>query len=144
MSFTADLSGWCRQTAPEYVDKVVRKTVIEIGSRAVLRSPVGDPDYWQMPPPPGYVGGRFRANWQHGYGYPPSGEVDAVDESGGMTVERITGNTLSSPTDGTTWLVNNLPYAERLENGWSRRQAPLGIINLIELEFPSIFEQAKR
>lgn len=143
MTFTADLSAWCRKTAPEYIDAVVRKTIIEIGARAVLRSPVGDSSYWQQPAPAGYAGGRFRGNWQHGYGSAPIGELDVIDPSGGTTLGRITNAALTSPTGGTTWLVNNLPYAERLENGYSR-QAPQGIINLIELEFPSIFEQAKR
>ncbi|MFA6946481.1 MAG: HK97 gp10 family phage protein [Pedobacter sp.] len=31
--------------------------------------------------------------------------------------------------DGDIWLFNNLPYAERLENGWSK-QAPMGIYRL--------------
>jgi hypothetical protein len=143
MSFTADLSGWCRKTAPQYADGVVRKTVIEIGSRAVLRSPVGDSSYWQQPAPDGYVGGRFRGNWQHGFGSAPTGNLDAIDPSGGTTLNRITSATISSQAAGITWLVNNLPYSERIENGWSR-QAPQGIVNRIELEFPSIFEQAKR
>jgi hypothetical protein len=143
MTFTADLSRWCRKTAPEYVDGVVRKTIIEIGSRAVLRSPVGDSSYWQQPAPAGYVGGRFRGNWQHGFGSAPAGDLDVIDPSGSATLNKITSETISSPTTGVTWLVNNLPYSERIENGWSR-QAPQGIINRIELEFPSIFEQAKR
>lgn len=143
MTFTADLSGWCRKTAPEYADGVVRKTVIEIGSRAVLRSPVGDASYWQQPAPDGYVGGRFRGNWQHGFGSAPTGNLDVIDPSGGTTLNRITSATISSPAAGITWLVNNLPYSERIENGWSR-QAPQGIVNRIELEFLSIFEQAKR
>lgn len=143
MTFTADLSAWCRKTAPEYVDRVVRKTVIEIGSRAVLRSPVGDSSYWLNPAPAGYVGGRFRGNWQHGFGSAPAGDLDVIDPSGGATLNKITSATISSPATGVTWLVNNLPYSERIENGWSR-QAPQGIINRIELEFPSIFEQAKR
>ena len=28
------------------------------------------------------------------------------------------------------YLVNNLPYAQRLENGWSTKQAPNGMVAL--------------
>jgi len=30
----------------------------------------------------------------------------------------------------TIYLVNNLPYAQRLEGGWSHRQAPNGMVAL--------------
>lgn len=145
MTFTADMSKWCRETAPEYLEGVVRKTIIEIGSRVVLRSPVGNPSEWQNPEsaPPGYAGGRFRGNWQHGFGFAPTGDLDGIDPAGSATINRIVSATMRSPAVGVTYLVNNLPYAERLEQGWSR-QAPSGIVGLVELEFPAIVEQAKR
>jgi hypothetical protein len=141
MSFTADLSKWCKDTAPQFIDRVVRTSVVEIGNRVVLRSPVGDAKYWQSPPPPGYVGGRFRGNWQHGFNAIPSGSLDVTDKTGDATISGIKSGALSNPSAGITYIVNNLPYAQRIENGWSR-QAPEGIVSLVELEFPEIFRRA--
>jgi hypothetical protein len=140
MSFTADLSKFCLKEAPQWIDGVTRKVVIEVGNRAVMRSPVGDADYWINPAPPGYVGGRFRANWQYGFASAPPGVVDAVDPSGGMTIANIVAD--STGARGVHYVVNNLPYAQRIEDGWSR-QAPTGIVSLLELEFPEIVRRAK-
>ena len=42
--------------------------------------------------------------------------------------------------DGDIFLFNNVPYAERLENGWSK-QAPQGIYRLALQEFTQFFQQ---
>ena len=143
MSFSAELKDFCKKEAPEKTGAMIRKIVIEIGSRLVYRSPVGDASYWQEPPPPGYVGGRFRANWQYGFGLVPQGSSAAIDASGGATLNAIIRETLTSPATGIHWIANNLPYAESLEMGRSR-QAPQGMVGLTELEFPQIVEMAKR
>jgi len=143
MSFAADVSKWCKKEAPEKTGAIIRKIVIEVGNRIVYRSPVGDASYWQEPAPPGYVGGRFRANWQYGFGFVPQGSSEAVDPSGAATINAIIRGTLTSPTNGVHWIANNLPYAEVLEMGRSR-QAPQGMVGLTELEFPQIVEMARR
>lgn len=140
MSFAADVSKWCKETVPETHSRVVRRIVIEIANRAIFRSPVGDPTYWISPPPPGYTGGQFRGNWRYGFGSTPTGYDDKIDPSGASTLSAVL-NAVSAKT-GVHWIANNLPYAERIENGWSR-QAPQGIVGRIELEFQSIFEAAR-
>jgi hypothetical protein len=142
MSFTAEMSAFCRKEAPDYVDRTVRKTVIEIGTRVVLRSPVGDATYWQSPAPPGYVGGRFRANWAYRFGVAPMTTTENVDPSGSQTVSAIVGAMMGGKTEGIHYIQNSLPYSERLENGWSS-QAPSGMVGLTELEFPEIFRRAQ-
>jgi len=141
MSFTADLTKFCKEEAPTYIDSTVRKAVIEIGNRLVYRSPVGDATAWNMPPPPGYVGGRFRANWQYGFGASPEGDLPDIDASGGAAINRIVSGALTNQAVGVHYIVNNLPYAQRLEDGWSG-QAPNGMISLTELEFPEIMRRA--
>lgn len=141
MTFTADMAKFCRVEAPEKLDRTVRKTVIEIGNRLVFRSPVGDPDLWEMPAPAGYVGGRFRANWLYGFGAAPSRVTFDVDPSGAQTVGAIVGGVMGSPVEGMHYIENTLPYAQRLEDGYSR-QAPQGMVSLTELEFPEIFRRA--
>ena len=43
----------------------------------------------------------------------------------------------------TIYLVNNLPYAVRLEYGWSK-QAPAGMVRITAAEFQSIVDDAAR
>lgn len=142
MTFTSDLSRFCEREAPDYLEKTVRRVVIEIGNRCVLRSPVGDATYWKSAPPPGYTGGRFRANWQHGLNFIPTVFTDAVDKSGNSTLAAIASAVALGNAVGVHYITNNLPYAERIENGWSR-QAPQGIVGRVELEFPAIVRKAR-
>jgi hypothetical protein len=153
MSFAADVSKWCRETVPEQHKKVVRRVVAEIANRAIYMSPVGNPELWLFnnngvyvdfltyrDPPDGYVGGGFRGNWQYGFGSAPVGDLDEIDAVGKRTENRI--KSAISNQHGVHWIANNLPYAQRIENGWST-QAPQGIVGLIELEFPQIFNAAR-
>lgn len=141
MSFTGDMNKFCKKEAPTKLESVARKIVIEIGNRLVFRSPVGNPKLWKGPAPAGYVGGRFRANWQYGFGVMSGGELDARDKSGRVTIARINGDVKRHPAAGVHFLYNNLPYAQRLENRWST-QAPKGMVSLTELEFPAIVREA--
>lgn len=143
-SFSDVVNKFCTQEARDKIDRTVRITVMEIGNRLVMRSPVGDPSYWQSPPPPGYSGGRFRANWQYSFGQPIVTSTDAIDKSGMSTISRINMGAMTSPGIGVHYITNNVPYAERIENGWSYRQAPNGVVALTEVEFTSIFNQAAK
>jgi len=52
--------------------------------------------------------GRLRANWQIQENSPSSGTLDRIDKSGSIVNSEI----LSKATEnGTTYFVNNLPYA---------------------------------
>lgn len=128
----------------ENSDKVVRKIVLDVGTRIVELSPVGDGHLWKHPPPKGYIGGRFRANWQYGNysgaGIPVSPTND-IDPSGGISIERL----LECPTTGAAGMrhviINNLPYSIPLENGWSK-QAPYGMVGITIREFQQIVSDA--
>lgn len=127
------------------IEKTIRGTIFKISERIMFRSPVGDPAYWQSKyKPAGYVGGAFRANWQYGFNQQPSGEVAGTDKSGRATLAKIKAGINSSPVYGIHYLVNNLPYSIRLENGWSKRQAPGGMVKLTALEFGSIVSQENK
>ena len=135
MSFSADLSKFCHKEAPESLSKIVRGVVIEIADRVITRSPVGDATKWQQPgsAPAGYVGGHFRHNWQYGFGSAPSTELGGTENDAKARIE-----SQASRESGQHWIVNNTPYAERLELGWSGQALPQGIVGLTELEFPEI------
>lgn len=144
MSFTGVIDEWCRKTVPNHIDTTIRKTVFEIWNRIDFRSPVGDPEYWSRPAPPGYVGGRFRANWQYSFNEQPTGILDEIDTDGSKTRGKIFSAVFDGPTIGVHYITNNLPYAQKLEDGYSQRQAPFGMVTLVELEFPEIFRIAQQ
>lgn len=137
--FSLDLTKFAEK-AKGNIDKVVRKVVLDLGEKVVERSPVGDPLHWKTKyPPPGYVGGRFRANWQHGIGVMPTTTFNTTDN---VSMERIQSTLAQGTGPNIHWLVNNVEYSIALENGHSWRQAPQGIVKLTVLEFPGIVSNA--
>jgi len=148
MTFTADLSKFCTQEAPKKTSQIVRSIVALIAERVITRSPVGDPEFWLAKvdgnyvdflsvreAPAGYVGGHFRHNWQYGFNSEPSSVLDGTEND---ALKRIKGSISNS--GGIHFIINNTPYAERLESGWSG-QAPQGMVGLTELEFPQIVKE---
>lgn len=142
MTFALDLKKFADKTDAR-VNALVRKIVIDVGTSVVLKSPVGDAKYWKSPAPKGYVGGRFRANWQYGLGAMDLTTSEKIDASGAATISAIVGKVGDTPAGQVHYLTNSLPYADRLENGWSR-QAPNGMVNLTVLEFQPIVDAAAK
>jgi hypothetical protein len=111
-NFALDVSKWAEK-AKGRMDLVVRKIALDLFRRVILRSPVDT--------------GRFRGNWQVAIDSIPEGVLEIDDKSGAATVAKATAEALNVKAGDVIYLVNNLPYASRLENGWSP-QAPAGII----------------
>jgi hypothetical protein len=88
MSFALDLQRFAEKTGAK-ADLAVGSIVVRVSAELDRRSPVGDATYWKIPPPKGYVGGRFRGNWQLGVGVVPAGETGAIDPTGAETQGRI-------------------------------------------------------
>ncbi|OWU80349.1 hypothetical protein ATO5_02655 [Loktanella sp. 22II-4b] len=85
--------------------------------------------------------GRFKGNWQLSIGTPEAGQLETTDPSGGATLAK--GSTAIAPYAGLknfppVWIVNNLPYSERLEDGYSK-QAPGGMVGLTVAELQTMF-----
>lgn len=116
------------RAAADEVDALVMTITQKIAmfalSSVVMRSPVDT--------------GRFRGNWLVSTGSPNEGMSENTDPGGQATIalgaSAITG--LKQPE--IVWLQNNLPYAQRLENGWSK-QAPAGIVAVTFAEITSGF-----
>lgn len=140
MSFSADITNFAKK-ANGNADAVVRKTVLDIGTRLVERTPVGDASYWQKPAPPGYVGGHARANWQHSIGAPVVSEVPGTDASGSATTSRILSSIPQKAGGLVHFITNSVPYIEPLEDGHSR-QAPNGMVAITAVEFGGIVNTA--
>jgi hypothetical protein len=127
--------------AKSNADAVVRKVVIDIADNVVRLSPVGDGAHWASPPPKGYVGGRFRANWQLGINVPRSGVLPDIDPTGAASNARVLAALPPDAAGNVFFLTNNLPYAQRLEDGYSG-QAPNGMVMLTVVRWNNIVENA--
>ncbi len=114
MSFALDLSKACEK-AKGQTELAARKVMLDLFSRVIMKSPVDT--------------GRFRANWNVGYGSPDKTTTNATDNSLG----RVTNEISTAKIGGSIYLSNSLPYSIRLENGWSG-QAPAGMVRLSLVE----------
>lgn len=102
-------------------------------------------DSMDIKAPDGYVGGRFRGNWQVTFDVKASGTLERIDPQGDDTKAAAAGVVLGFTSDvGTIWAVNNMIYGPRLEfEGWSS-QAPAGMVRISVAEFQSFVNAAAR
>lgn len=125
-SFTAEIGQWVSETQDD-IDEVTVKSVLEVRNRLIVNSPVDR--------------GHFRGNWQYGL---DQGPVDE-NETGGTSERPAPPPPLpriSAKAAGHVhYLVNNVPYANRIEDGHSG-QAPAGVVALRIAEWPSIVADA--
>lgn len=125
MSFALDVSKFVEK-AKKNPEKVMRQVSIKLFSAIIKASPVDT--------------GRFRMNWMASGGTPASRVTDATDKSGNTA----TGNATSFVLNASDWreftLTNNLPYAQRLEYGWSQ-QAPAGVVRTNVSRFQQLINE---
>jgi hypothetical protein len=118
-TFALDLTK-AIEKAKEQAELIVKKTTIQLFSSVIEKSPVDT--------------GRFRANWNVSFGSFDTTTTEETDPSGtqakGRVYQALANYQLK---DQSVFLGNSLPYAERLENGWSK-QAPAGMVRLSILE----------
>lgn len=92
----------------------------------------------------GYVGGRFRGNWQITLGTPAAGAISDIDPGGANTIAKGTSALSAFKAGVPIFIMNNLPYGPRLEyEGWSK-QAPAGMVRITVAEFRSIVSEEAR
>jgi len=110
-------------------------TAFAILRNLVAGSPVGNPDGWaesSLPPPPGYVGGHFRRNWLVSIGGFNETIIEGEDRTGAPTIaegkSKIDGFVATGKLGPNLVIQNNVPYANRLAQGWSR-QAEAGWVD---------------
>lgn len=108
-------------------------TSFAIFAALVAGSPVGNPSLWRNPAsaPEGYVGGHFRRNWQVGFGGFQGGEIEGIDPNGATTIaagRREIDAYKKANRIRKVVIVNPVPYANRLAQGWSK-QAEAGWVD---------------
>ena len=101
----------------EKIEDAVQVIAMDTLRGVVLKSPVDT--------------GRFRGNWIVSINSPSMEQTPATDASGSGTINKgmaaIEGYDVE--TTSRIYIQNNLPYGNRLENGWSK-QAPKGMVSL--------------
>jgi len=120
--FADQVKKWEKKTADK-LDLATRQIALQIFSRIIIKSPVDT--------------GRFRGNWQLAIGSVPSGTLELDDKTGTATITKGTATSLGVNAGDIIYFANNLPYAQRLEGGYSS-QAPAGMVALTVQEFQSI------
>lgn len=125
-SFKNQLRAFEEKTVRKF-DLLLRKVSLDAFSEVIDMSPVDS--------------GRFRGNWQVAIGSVPSGTIEAVDPSGAVVKAKVAGVTAGLKAGDVIYMVNNLPYARRLEDGYSQ-QAPAGMVRLTVQRWQPIVDAA--
>jgi hypothetical protein len=108
MSFNSQLTAFVRGTDAK-VERTVRAVKMELFRSVIQDTPVDT--------------GRARGNWQATIGSPATDEIDNEDIN--VALAGVASN-LGKVAD-VSFLANNLPYIEKLEEG-SSTQAPSGMV----------------
>ena len=106
-----------------------RKIALEVFRRVVERTPVDT--------------GRAKGNWQPSVNAQLEGALEEVDPGGATVMSKIESEIAGTQPGDMIFLVNNLPYIIRLEEGDST-QAPQGMVAITLLEFSPVVSQVAR
>jgi len=126
VGFAQDIKKWSDQ-ALAGIARTQRAACLEMAKAVINDTPVKT--------------GRAKANWQAGLNKAPSGVIEQNDPSGEATLAKIQ-KVLAQMKQGDRFiLVNNLPYAQELEDG-SSRQAPNGMLKQNLARWQSLLSKA--
>ena len=126
MGFAADLRALCDK-AGDKAEMVVRGAALELGGQMIDRSPVDT--------------GRFKNNWVTATGAADSSASASSDKSGARSGSMLNEKIAGWKPGQTIWILNSLPYAKRLEYGWSK-QAPGGMVRLAVQNYSQAIKRA--
>jgi hypothetical protein len=104
-----------------------RGTALSMFSHVILRTPVKS--------------GRLRGNWQSRLNKPASGTLEVNDATGSKAISEAGETVARAKLGDSIFLVNNLPYAQGIEDGNSQ-QAPSGMVKVTVAEFQTIMKRA--
>ena len=123
--FTLDIQAYVTK-AKKNPETVMRAVSLKLFSAIIKASPVDT--------------GRFRGNWQTTGASPATGLIAGVDLTGNKAVNSSATYITNTPNWYQFTLTNNLPYAERLEYGWSK-QAPVGFVRVNITRFQQLLNE---
>jgi hypothetical protein len=125
MSFASDIAKFAQKTGQK-LDRAIVSACYQISEAIVMGTPVDT--------------GRARGNWIPTVNNPAGSVLDVTDKAGTMALSKIGAVTLTAPGN-IYYLVNNLPYINRLEYGWSK-QAPIGMVRVNVENFQAALRKA--
>lgn len=120
--FAIGLERLGEELTDDAMQQVTQKVALQALRGVVMKSPVDT--------------GRFRGNWTVSVDVKDTSITDATDKGGGETIAKGAALIGALPPYRVVWISNNLPYARRLETGWSK-QAPAGVVALTVAEIES-------
>lgn len=92
-------------------EKIFKQATQELYKKIVDRTPIGKPELWKFPAHKGYVPGTLKKSWTF--------------QGDGKYAE----------------IKNTVPYAYRVETGWSYIQAPEGMMRISALDWSQIVDK---
>ena len=125
-AFSAEIGHFAEHDVPQAVQDVTAKIGLQALRGVVNKTPVDT--------------GRARGNWHVSLGAPLTAITTETDKGGGATIAKGSHVIMSVKPFGTIWLSNNLPYIQRLEDGYSA-QAPQGMVAVTVAEIESQFRR---
>jgi hypothetical protein len=131
-NFNLELKEFGEKRTPAAHKKLVEKVANYTFISLVNKTPVGDPSLWapsSLPPPAGYQPGRARGGWRV-LKNNDNRPIKRIDPSGSKTKLLGAAKIKQLAGMGIFYIVNNTPYIQRLEEGYSSQAAPGGIIRL--------------
>lgn len=111
MSFASDVRKFAIKSG-DGSDKIVRAVTLSLFNGIIGDTPVDT--------------GRARGAWETTVGAPATTTPDRIDKGGKQAMAEVQANTPEGAGQ-LTYIANNLPYIEDLENG-SSTQAPEGMV----------------
>lgn len=144
MSFKLDIDKWVAQ-ANSNSDKVARGAILQVFGEIVKLTPVGNSSLWKTPyKPKNYVGGRLRNSWNTSIGAPANGSTERQPNANGSeSIADLSASMAQFKAGDVAYLLNNLPYALRVEEGHST-QKPNGWVKNTVKSFNRLIEKEAR
>lgn len=124
------------------LNAALRNDPANLNKRGLFKPGVKINDGMDLVTGKGYVGGRFRGNWQVSFDTPKAGVLDRIDPLGDDT-KAAGAAVIQGFTSGvsTIWLMNNIVYSLALEYGHST-QAPAGMTRISVLDAQAYINDA--
>jgi hypothetical protein len=124
----------------ETMSKAVADTAAQLYKEIVDRTPFGRPELWKSKTPPvGYNPGQLRKGWQIDYGKGFS-HATATFTGKNQSIVDAKNYTLGS----TITIKNDVDYAEAIEFGHSKVQAPQGMVRVSIAKAPTFLNKAAK
>jgi len=129
MTYKQDMHNYTINLGKQ-TDEVVRGTLFDLSSAIIKDTPVDT--------------GRLRGNWMASVNKRHNRTTKRTDSTGNSTIGQISQDIQLMGLGHTFYLMNNLPYAERIEYGYSG-QAPQGMVRKNIARLQSMLDrQSKR